>query len=198
MGCKTSKLPLPSDKRTAVARQFSPTHSAKSMDNGEPLTRRRVETDLCLDGKGLKTIRTLPHTKDTFEHDLKTSKVASPSSDTTLSCFHRKMSNLSVVGALLTFMIHAIIIFIGEFIVGNRAAASMTPDAQCQQHQTDDETDLILKASLLNIKGEVLEKERLRLAAIKRYAESIGLSQPNPYPHVVDMKLKVHKKRSKI
>jgi hypothetical protein len=82
--------------------------------------------------------------------------------------------------------------------VGNRAAASMTPDAQSQQHQTDDETDLILKASRLKIKGELLEKERLRLAAMRRYAESIGLSQLNPNPHVVDMQLKVHKKRSKI
>ena len=59
-----------------------------------------------------------------------------------------------------------------------RAVALIKPDAPCQQHQTDawDESDLILKASLLNIKGELPEKERLRLAAMKRYAESIGLS----------------------
>ena len=72
----------------------------------------------------------------------------------------------------------------------DRAAALIKPDAPCQQHQTDalDETDLVLKASLLIIKGELLEKERLRLAAMKRYAESIGLSQPSPNPRVVDLR----------
>ena len=182
MGCASSS-PVTNAKRTAVARQSSPPNCTRSMGmgNAEPLTMGK--STLCLHGEGLKTIRTEPQSKDTLEHDLETSEVTIiqtankdfASSDATLPCSHRKISNLSIVCA---FILHATIIFIGKFVVDYRAAAPIKPDAPCQQHQTDasDETDLILKASLLIIKGELLEKERLRLAAMKRYAESIGLS----------------------
>jgi len=198
MGCATSKLsPVVNAERNAVAQQSSPTNCSRSMgmDNAEPLTMGRVESAQCLHGEGLKTIRTAPQSKDTLEHDLETSEVTIiqtankdfASSDASLTCSYRKISNLSIVCA---FILHATIIFIGKFVVDDRAAAPIKPDAPCQQHQTDasDETDLILKASLLIIKGELLEKERLRLAAMKRYAESIGLSQPSSNPRVVDLR----------
>ncbi len=196
MGCASSS-PVTNAVRTAVARQSSPTNCTRSMGmgNAEPLKMGRAKSALCLHGEGLKTIRTAPQSKETLEHDLETSEVKIiqtankdfASSDATLPCSHRKISNLSIVCA---FILHATIIFIGEFVVDDRAVASIKPDAPCQQHQTDasDESDLILKASLLNIKGELLEKERLRLAAMKRYAESIGLSQLSLNPRVVDLR----------
>ena len=166
-------------KRTAVVRQSSPTNCTRSMGmgNAEPLTMVRVESALCLDGEGPKTIHTAPLVN-----------AAMVDSDATLRCSHRKI----IVCALSTFILHATIIFIKEFAVDDRADALIKPE-----FGASDETDLILKASLLNIKGELLEKERLRLAAMKRYAESIGLSQPSPNPRVVGLQLNV-KKRSKI
>jgi hypothetical protein len=197
MGCTSSK-PVASNKLTAVApRQSSPTQDSTGGKAG------RVESGLCIDGEGI--CRMAPQSKATLTRELETSSVEQIQtkkkdfalSDATFTLPHslRKRSKLC---ALLTLLLHAITIFIGEFVLYDRTSVLNESTLPVSRHLIDasDETDLILNDSLLNNKRELMEKERL--AAMKRYAESIGLSQPSSSPHVVPYpQWKVHRKRSK-